>query len=192
MTLLLTIPRLVLLFKLWQLIILALDVAGTFPGVPINSSWHVQNAVNINSSTLTTPPPGAGQSLFPAYTLQSRGGVSQGQAQHQLWRQRDNTGHTAPSATMGKLKVVIKKKILFVFSAVGFFSLQSKRLCLGRTFVSISSRQPLWLMLECSPAHLHPLVLWVAFGQALFCANNLVSESALFWRQAQWNHEVFY
>jgi len=38
MTKLLTIPRLVRLFKLWQLILLAMDVPGTFPGVPINSS----------------------------------------------------------------------------------------------------------------------------------------------------------
>ena len=55
MTKLLTIPRLVRLFKLWQLILLAMDVPGAFPGVPINSSWHVQNAVNINPSSLTTP-----------------------------------------------------------------------------------------------------------------------------------------
>lgn len=55
MTQLLTNPRLLLLFELWQLILLAVDVPGAFPGVPINSSWHVQNAANINPSSLTTP-----------------------------------------------------------------------------------------------------------------------------------------
>lgn len=59
------------------------------------------------------------------------------------------------------------------------------------TFVSISGKQPLLLMPECSTEHLHLFVLWGAFGQLLFCPSKLVRESALSWSQAQWNHEVF-
>lgn len=59
------------------------------------------------------------------------------------------------------------------------------------TFVSISSRQPSLLMPECSSEHLHPFVLWVAFGEPLFSPSKLVCESALFCRHAQWNCEIF-
>lgn len=59
------------------------------------------------------------------------------------------------------------------------------------TFVSVSSRRTLLLMPERSFEHLHPFVLWAAFGEPLVCPSKLLCASALFWRQAQGNHEGF-
>lgn len=53
------------------------------------------------------------------------------------------------------------------------------------TFVSVSSRQSLLLMPERSCEHLHPFVLWAAFGEPLVCPSKLLCASALSWRQAQ-------
>lgn len=76
MTQLLTNPRLILLFKLWQPILLAVDVPGTFPGVPINSSWHVQNSVNINPSSLTSPSRGVKQFFSSLHFAKPRKNLS--------------------------------------------------------------------------------------------------------------------
>lgn len=46
-------------------------------------------------------------------------------------------------------------------------------------------------MPEPSFEHLHPFVLWAAFGEPLVCPSKFLCASALFWRQAQWNHEGF-
>lgn len=73
---LLTNPRLILLFKLWQPILLAVDVPGTFPGVPINSSWHVQNSVNINPSSLTSPSRGVKQFFSSLHFAKPRKNLS--------------------------------------------------------------------------------------------------------------------
>lgn len=134
------------------------------------------------------PPLGEGDNFFPGCTLQSQGRASQGHIQRWWQRQGDSTGHKAPSATMGKLKPVISrmegKKCCNLFSCCT--SLPKVEEAVARcTFVSVSSRQSLLLMPECSFEHLHPFVLWAAFGEPLVCPSKLLCASALFWRQAQ-------
>lgn len=161
MTQLLTNPRLLLLLKLWQLILLAVDVPGTFPGVPISSSWHIQNAANSNPSSLTTPSWGVRQFLSSLHCAKPRKSLSRTQWQ----RQGDSTGHIS-QCHHGKTQSNIwegREKNVVIFSAVAFFPQKSKRLWPG-AYLSVfqAGRVYYW----CLSVHLN-ICTPLSFGQHL-------------------------